>query len=48
MSLPTDVELLRLSDSVRASYTLFERDHKSLVCSIVTWLILLFSEFVIN
>jgi len=34
-SMPTDAELMQLSDSVRGSYILFERDHKSLVCNVL-------------
>jgi len=30
--MPTDADLMRLSETVRGSYILFERDHKSLVC----------------
>jgi len=32
MSMPTDADLMRVSDAVRGSYILFEREHKSLVC----------------
>jgi len=32
LSVPTDADLMRLSDTARDSYILFERDHKSLVC----------------
>jgi len=44
--MPTDAELMRLSETVRGSYILFEQDHKSLVCSTLAWLILGFNDFV--
>jgi len=34
-SVPTDADLMQLSDCVRGSYILFERDHKSLVCNVL-------------
>jgi len=32
MSVPSDADLMQLSDTVRGSYILFEREHKLLVC----------------
>jgi len=36
MSMPSDADLMQLSDTVRGSYILFEQEHKSLVSTVFT------------